>query len=82
MLDRTITVRFDANVGAGLAVEFRAGEELRSRCELGEVITVDYIVTNLAARETLGVAAYNVTPLNLRRLLPEDQLLLLHRADA
>ena len=37
---------------------------IRSRRKLGEVITVDYIVTNLAARETLGVAAYNVAPLN------------------
>ena len=38
----------------------------RIRCEvkLGEVITVDYIVTNQSARETLGVAAYNVAPLN------------------
>jgi cytochrome c oxidase assembly protein subunit 11 len=28
------------------------------------VVTVDYIVTNLSARQTLGVAAYNVAPLN------------------
>jgi len=29
---------------------------------LGEVVTVNYVVTNLAARTTVGQAAYNVTP--------------------
>jgi cytochrome c oxidase assembly protein subunit 11 len=31
---------------------------------LGEVVTMDYHVINEAARETYGIAAYNVTPLN------------------
>ncbi len=61
-LDRTVTVRFDANVGAGLPWRFTP-EKNSIEARLGEVITVDYIVTNLAARETLGVAAYNVAPL-------------------
>src|SRR5215207_7126079 len=63
-LDRTVTVRFDANVGAGLPWKF-APEKNQIQARLGDVITVDYIVTNLVARETQGVAAYNVTPLNL-----------------
>jgi cytochrome c oxidase assembly protein subunit 11 len=63
VLDRTVTVRFDANVGAGLPWRFTP-EKNSIEVKLGEVITVDYIVTNLAARETLGVAAYNVAPLN------------------
>ena len=29
---------------------------------IGEVLTVNYTVTNLAARETVGQASYNVTP--------------------
>jgi len=29
---------------------------------IGEVFTVNYIATNLAARETVGQAAYNVAP--------------------
>ncbi len=62
VLDRTVTVRFDANVGAGLPWRFRP-EKNAIEVKLGEVVTVDYIVTNLAARETLGVAAYNVAPL-------------------
>jgi cytochrome c oxidase assembly protein subunit 11 len=32
--------------------------------KLGEVVTVNYIVVNEAARETAGNAAYNVAPLN------------------
>jgi cytochrome c oxidase assembly protein subunit 11 len=63
VLDRTVTVRFDANVGAGLPWRFTP-EKNSIEAQLGEVITVDYIVTNLTARETLGVAAYNVAPLN------------------
>lgn len=62
ILERTVTVRFDANVGAGLPWRFTP-EKNSIEVKLGEVITVDYIVTNLAARETLGVAAYNVAPL-------------------
>jgi cytochrome c oxidase assembly protein subunit 11 len=61
-LERTVTVRFDANVGAGLPWRFTP-ERNSIEVKLGEVTTVDYIVTNLAARETLGVAAYNVAPL-------------------
>jgi cytochrome c oxidase assembly protein subunit 11 len=59
--DRKITVRFDANIGAGLPWRFepeRSSIELR----LGEVVTVFYKVTNLSDRETGGQAAYNVTP--------------------
>jgi len=57
-----VTVRFDANVGAGLPWRFTP-EKNSIEVKLGEVVTVDYIVTNLAARETLGLAAYNVAPL-------------------
>jgi cytochrome c oxidase assembly protein subunit 11 len=62
VLDRTVTVRFDANVGAGLPWRF-VPEKNSIEVKLGDVVTVDYIVTNLTARETLGVAAYNVAPL-------------------
>ncbi|GIK79570.1 MAG: cytochrome c oxidase assembly protein [Pseudorhodoplanes sp.] len=63
VLDRTVMVRFDANVGPGLPWRFTP-ERTTMEMKLGEVVTVDYIVTNLAARETHGVAAYNVAPLN------------------
>jgi cytochrome c oxidase assembly protein subunit 11 len=60
-LDRTITVRFDANVSGGLPWRFEP-EQNSIHVKLGEVVTVNYVVTNLAARTTVGLAAYNVTP--------------------
>ncbi len=64
VLDRVVTVRFDANVGGGLP--WRFGPERTSiDVRLGEVVTVEYTVVNESARETAGVAAYNVTPLNV-----------------
>ena len=64
VLDRTVTVRFDANVGPGLPWKFTP-ERNQIEARLGDVVTVDYTVINQAARETHGVASYNVTPLNL-----------------
>jgi cytochrome c oxidase assembly protein subunit 11 len=60
-LERKITVRFDANVGAGLPWRFEP-ETNAIDLKLGEVATVYYTVTNLAARETAGQATYNVAP--------------------
>ena len=51
VLDRTITVRFDANVGAGPAVAIRRRSGPRSRSRLGEVVTVNYKVINESARD-------------------------------
>jgi cytochrome c oxidase assembly protein subunit 11 len=61
-IDRTITVRFDANIGPGLPWRFTP-ERNEITVRLGEVVTMDYVVTNTVARETHGVAGYNVTPL-------------------
>jgi cytochrome c oxidase assembly protein subunit 11 len=62
VLDRTIAVRFDANVMGGLPWRFEP-EKTEINVKIGEVVTAYYTVTNLAARPTLGQAAYNVTPL-------------------
>jgi cytochrome c oxidase assembly protein subunit 11 len=61
VLQRKVTVRFDANVPAGLPWKF-APEQNTIEVRLGEVVTVNYTVTNTSARETIGQAAYNVTP--------------------
>lgn len=58
---RTITVRFDSNVAAGLPWRFEP-ERRTIDVKLGEVVTVYYAVTNLAARVTAGQAGYNVSP--------------------
>ena len=60
-LGRTVSVRFDANVTGGLPWRFEP-ERNALDVRLGEVVTVNYVVTNLAARETVGQAAYNVAP--------------------
>jgi len=64
VLDRKITVRFDANVSTGLPWKF-APERTSIEVRLGEVTTMDYIVENESGRDIVGVASYNVTPLNL-----------------
>ena len=58
---RTISVRFDGNVTGGLPWKFEP-EQNSIQVKLGEVVTVNYVATNLAARETVGQAAYNVAP--------------------
>ncbi len=61
MLDRKITVRFDANVSPGLPWRFTP--EVNSiELHIGEVATIYYDVTNESARTTEGQASYNVTP--------------------
>ena len=61
VLGRMITVRFDANVAPGLPWRF-VPETNAVDVRIGDVLTVNYTVTNLAARETVGQASYNVTP--------------------
>jgi cytochrome c oxidase assembly protein subunit 11 len=63
-LARKIAVRFDSNVTGGLPWKF-APEQNEIQLRIGEVATVYYKVTNLAARATTGQAAYNVAPLTV-----------------
>jgi cytochrome c oxidase assembly protein subunit 11 len=58
---RTVTVRFDSNVAAGLPWSFEP-ERRTIDVHLGEVVTVYYAVTNESARVTTGQAGYNVSP--------------------
>jgi cytochrome c oxidase assembly protein subunit 11 len=64
VIGRTITVRFDANVGPGLPWKFEP-EVTTMQVKIGEVVTVNYRATSLVARETVGIAAYNVAPLTV-----------------
>jgi cytochrome c oxidase assembly protein subunit 11 len=61
VLDRKLKVRFDANVAGGLPWRFEP-EQASIEVRLGEVVTVAYRVVNESARETTGVASYNVSP--------------------
>jgi cytochrome c oxidase assembly protein subunit 11 len=58
---RTMTVRFDSNVAAGLPWRFEP-EKNTVDVRLGQVTTVYYKVINEANRVTVGQAGYNVSP--------------------
>lgn len=59
--ERTLTVRFDANVARDLPWRFEP-EVAKLSLRTGETATVFYKVVNLSDHETRGQAAYNVNP--------------------
>lgn len=61
ILERAITIRFDANVAPGLPWTFEA-ETPSLPLKIGQTATVFYKITNHGADETVGVAAFNVQP--------------------
>ena len=61
VLDRRIEVRFDANVSGGLPWRFEP-EVNAIELRIGDVVTINYTVTNDSASETVGQASYNVSP--------------------
>jgi cytochrome c oxidase assembly protein subunit 11 len=61
IMERKIIVRFDANVAGGLPWRL-VPEKPFVEVRIGEVFTVNYLVTNESARETFGQASYNVSP--------------------
>ena len=61
VLDRPITVRFDANVAGGLPWDFRpVARDVTMR--IGETTQVSYEARNVFSRPTSGRASFNVTP--------------------
>jgi cytochrome c oxidase assembly protein subunit 11 len=61
VLDRTITVRFDANVAGNLPWRFEP-DQTSVKVKVGEVVTVGYTVVNESNHPTAGEASYNVSP--------------------
>ncbi|HEY8382982.1 MAG TPA: cytochrome c oxidase assembly protein [Microvirga sp.] len=61
ILDRTVAVRFDANVSPGLNWRF-AAETAEVKVRIGETTTVMYRVTNEGPAPTTGIATFNVQP--------------------
>ena len=61
-LERTIKVRFNADVNPGLPWRFQP-EQREVEVKIGEPTLVFYSAHNLSARETHGTAVFNVTPL-------------------
>jgi cytochrome c oxidase assembly protein subunit 11 len=61
VMQRKLKVRFDSNVAGGLPWQFEP-EQNTIEVRIGEVVTVNYRIANQSARETLGMASYNVSP--------------------
>jgi cytochrome c oxidase assembly protein subunit 11 len=61
ILDRTMAVRFDANVAPGLGWAFEA-ESPEIKVNIGATQTVFYKITNRSQRTVTGIATYNVAP--------------------
>jgi cytochrome c oxidase assembly protein subunit 11 len=61
VLDRKITVRFDANVSSGLPWDFKPARRDMTM-KIGETAEAHYTATNLFGTPTAGRATFNVTP--------------------
>jgi cytochrome c oxidase assembly protein subunit 11 len=60
-VDKTITVRFDANTAHSLGWQFKP-EQLEMKVKLGEQALAHYRATNTAMDTRTGTATFNVTP--------------------
>ena len=61
VLDRQISVRFDANVAGGLGWDFRP-QQREVTINVGENGLMFYVARNASGRDTTGTATFNVTP--------------------
>jgi cytochrome c oxidase assembly protein subunit 11 len=61
VLERTIVVRFDANVAAGLRWKFKPVQR-QITVRLGETANISYLARNTSARAGAASATFNVTP--------------------
>lgn len=63
ILDRTIKVRFDSNVAAGLPWDFKPVQR-EVELKIGETIEIAYTAENTSDQITYGQATFNVTPMS------------------
>ncbi len=61
VLDRTIEIRFDANVSADLPIEFEPVQRIET-LRLGQSGLAFYRVRNLSDQPVTAIASYNVAP--------------------
>jgi cytochrome c oxidase assembly protein subunit 11 len=61
VLERTMKVRFDGNVGPGLAWDFKPVDR-QIELKVGEQAQGTYRATNVSDRPTTGTATFNVSP--------------------
>lgn len=61
IIDREITIRFDANTASSLHWDF-APELRKVTMKMGEQMVVNYVAQNLSDEPIVGMANFNVTP--------------------
>lgn len=61
VLDRTVTIRFDANTSRDIHWEFKP-EKHEETVQLGQQGLISFIAKNSDSRPTAGTALFNVTP--------------------
>lgn len=61
VLDREVTVQFDANTSRELPWKFTPMQR-RVKVRIGETATISYVAENLSDHVTSGTAVYNVVP--------------------
>lgn len=61
VLDREITIRFDANVAGGLNWKFKP-QERRVTIKVGEIAEVNYEIASLMKDFSAGTSSFNVSP--------------------
>lgn len=64
ILDRTVTVRFDASVSSGMPWAFKPAQTTQD-IRIGETGLAFYEATNPTDRPVTGTASFNVTPLSM-----------------
>jgi cytochrome c oxidase assembly protein subunit 11 len=62
ILDKTITVTFDANTSSGLNWDFKPQQHAITP-KIGETVQVNFVATNNSSTATTGQAVFNVTPM-------------------
>lgn len=61
IIDRKVTIRFDANVASGLAWDFKPATKPMT-VKVGETAEARYEVVNIGKAPSAGTATFNVTP--------------------
>jgi cytochrome c oxidase assembly protein subunit 11 len=61
VLDRDITIRFDANLSGALAWDFKPAARSVT-IKIGETVQANYAATNMFSEPSSGRATFNVTP--------------------
>lgn len=72
VVDRTVRVAFDANVGLGVPLKFRALQP-NVDVKLGETMMVFYEVTNVSNEPIRASAGFNVTPFKIGKYFEKLQ---------